>query len=765
MRRKELSLRKSGYILVWMLLAVLMSLTVACSSSKKVENTALITGEDKTLLEKAVDWGNDSLFEETKEYDLFTLQTKMSGDKEYNFLFEQAAGFWDCALYHIQCDEQGNVTKVTACGSGNAELFSYDIVKLSGENYAAVYSASHMGNGCLMLFPLDGEADKTYTIDGAVDRHYEAMALVNEDGYDYMKSRIYYDGRLTAEYTDVNQDGYTDIVLRGIILTYTGYPEEEYANSYGELTTSQNCTRTYLYHDSTKEYELWEEELVNICQDDGSDYEYTGYLDIHPRYAEGNPRADYDGDGLLDRVYRQYDSDTQEASFYLYFGSGTKLLLTDAGQGIFFKTETAELTGDGEKEILFEQFSTSTKCVNLYLSVYTKKNGIYERMEIPYYGEPDVNGRVDGMLYLPLIMKKAGDSRVSVYQPDSGYETLITTEIYTYDSGETDNEMEHLYYPNTEGILQSYQASEMQLADTGEGNKKAFLLRSYLGDKWCAKSVSWKLEYNEGQWKITDMYTADPVRMEIGEEACLDLDGDKLADTVTYRIETYQNNDNGFDYQVPNLMINGTEYDYQYLEDKFGVSLADCSRIGYYILDLVAGDSCRELAILDEGLSSDPVTYIFRYTGKELLYCGSVTGFPSNTAFSTDGNGNITASKRLHILQTWWTSAVWKLNDEDYLEEEPRDFYYTYYKGLGDHINYAQKELELFQKPDKNSGSVMVKKGEALILTATDDKNWIEVTTENGTVGWFYLHDGYEVTLPAGEANLSDILLYLNMAD
>ncbi|MDF2514141.1 MAG: peptidase BlaR1 [Herbinix sp.] len=739
-------------------------LSLSCDRSEKVSSEKDMTEDSKSLIEQAVDWCNDNnnLLEGDGEYKSYTLQTKESDGKKYYFLYWEDEG-WACELYYIETDEQDLVQRVTALSGGNKEQFSYDVVKLSGENYAAVYSSSHMGNGDLILFPLDNEKSSTYTIEGAIDHHYESISTVDENGTECMSSQIYYNGRLTADYEDVNEDGFTDIILTGIVLKYTGYSGEEYFNGYGQLTDSLNCKRTYLYQKNEDQFVQSEELLESINGKDEKVYDYSGYLDINPSFAEDNPEYDYDGDGLTDRIYKQFNDEEGTSSFYIHFGNGNKLLLAEQNWGIFYKTEAVDMTGDGVKEILFEQFSISTKCQNLYLSIYTLKDGSYERMNIPYYGEPDSNGEVDGMLYLPLIMKKINDSSVSIYQPDSDYEGRITTQRISSGS-EAYDEMEHLYFPDIEGKEQNYQASELQFVDTGDGGKKAFLFRSYLGDKWCSKSVYWKLEYVEGEWKITDLETADSIRLDIGSEFTADLNGDKAEDTVYYDIKTAR--ENGMDYEVPYFRINGIEYTYQDLMDKFGVFTVTCSKVGYYITDIDATDSYREIAILDEGPSSDPVTYFFRIIGKELQYCGMITDLPSNSTFVCDGSGSITARKRLGILQTWWADATWRLNEKGYLEEQPQEVYYPYqYETDEDTTNRAKQVLQLYKNKEKNSDTVTIKKGEVIALTATDNKNWIQVTSESGTTGWFYLHDNYKVSLPTGEVEVSDIVSYLCMAD
>lgn len=493
-------------------------------------------------------------------------------------------------------------------------------------------------------------------------------------------------------------------------------------------------------------------------------YTYTGYLDVHPYSAEDNPMYDYDGDGLVDRIYKQYDSISGNSTFYLRFSNGSELILADTNLGIGYKTEVADITGDGVNEILFEQFSISTKCQNLHITVFTLRNGSYEPMDIPYYGDASVADEVGWMLYLPITVTKINPGMVSIYQPDSGYQGFITTQIYTYENGETYDEMDHLSFPDSDGIIQNIQISEMRLIDTGDPGRKALLLRSYLGDKWCGKSVDWKLEYLEAKWQITELYQADPIRVPLGTEFKTDLNNDRSEDTVLY--DTRVEQVNGYDYEMPFLVINGTEYGYQHLEEQLGVYMSTCSKLGYYIVDLDTADGYSEIAILDEGPSDDWVTYFLRYTSDDLIYCGSVTDFPDTMSFYTYGDGSVTAKKRLDILQTWWAPATWRLNADSVLEEQISDIYYPFGQTEDDErTNYAKTELALFKEPDKKSETVIIEKGEKLYLTATDNRNWVQITSDSGMDGWFYLQDDYEVTLPTGEARIGDVVTYLNMAD
>lgn len=484
--------------------------------------------------------------------------------------------------------------------------------------------------------------------------------------------------------------------------------------------------------------------------------DYTGYMDEHPQLVKNNPQYDYDGDGLMDRIYKEINKDNGESSFYVHFGNGNKLLLTDRQYGFFYSTYAADLTGDGRNEIIFEQFSSSTKADNLYFSIASYKDGAYEIMDIPYFHADPGRDEYGPMLYLPLIMSKQEADKVSIYQPDSGYRDYITTEAIVTADGMVEYEMEHLF-PDVEmeNRLEYYQVSHMQITDSGQEGKKAFLLRSYLGDKWCSKSVDWKLEYVSGEWRITDVYQADPIRVRVGTDYSADLDGDKKEDKLNYGIQKVTVKGDIKD--IPVLKINDREYDISFLSDKADLNTSSLNKDNYYIIDIDTKDNYREFAVMDEDINADPGCHFFRYNGDELIYCGYVPGIPNHSLFNY-GYGEIKALKRLNILPDRYSFADWMLNTQGVLEETKEDIYYGILSYSYDSIRYTtERELILYKTNDMSADTITINKGEDILLSATDNKHWIEVMSESGLCGWFYLEDN-KVILPGGEEWREDLV-------
>ena len=104
--------------------------------------------------------------------------------------------------------------------------------------------------------------------------------------------------------------------------------------------------------------------------------DYTGFLDKHPSYCVDNPRMDYDGDGILDRVYREHllinDGTSNDA--YLMLGNGKTITLAKDMWGHKMQTRAIDMSKDGINDICFVQYDENKE----YGPVY------YEYLESEY---------------------------------------------------------------------------------------------------------------------------------------------------------------------------------------------------------------------------------------------------------------------------------------------------------------------------------------------------------------------------------------------
>lgn len=114
--------------------------------------------------------------------------------------------------------------------------------------------------------------------------------------------------------------------------------------------------------------------------------EYDGFADLHPSYNSGNPVVDYDGDGILDRVYRDYHVSVNSeyvANAFLFLGNGKNLLLGSDLWGEDFKTEGADFTGNGSNDICFIQYTLGPQYDEYEIRLYENRDGEYVMAKLP----------------------------------------------------------------------------------------------------------------------------------------------------------------------------------------------------------------------------------------------------------------------------------------------------------------------------------------------------------------------------------------------
>ena len=239
------------------------------------------------------------------------------------------------------------------------------------------------------------------------------------------------------------------------------------------------------------------------------------------------------------------------------------------------------------------------------------------------------------------------------------------------------------------------------------------------------------------------------VKVAMGETYTTDLDGDGQEDTVvcTYTKEDYP--------QKLSVVINGEE------RNQMDTRSWDSIQDYYYVVDLDESDVNRDIAILDEGPSSDPISVFFYYHDTILEECGTVAGFVGSYQVEIHGDSTVSAIKRMQVLQTWWGYTTWVVNENHLLEELPQEIYLPTPNSMVS-VTLLQ-DLQAFTQMDTSSARQTLAAGTVLTLTGTDNNTWVSVTTDNNTY-WVYLPDGWSIDNGGAEAifaaDIMDGLLY-----
>lgn len=242
--------------------------------------------------------------------------------------------------------------------------------------------------------------------------------------------------------------------------------------------------------------------------------DYTGYLDQCVQWLgnENFKDCDYDGDGIVDRVWRENIQDWGLADYRIEFGCGDVIQLPKTGGGVP-EVRTLDLEGDGVREILFTEtfgYNTDPKAFG-QMALFRKSGESYEMMELP--GGMSRTDReeqiVDGTLpqyrpFLPIYYEAAGEYLMRVTCPESenveGLKPLDVTVDFTQEQWEM-GRYDELYATDFSGSGGPYQVDIL----SGENGRNS--LRLYYGvlDKWCDDHVAVTLAWQEEELRIRDI--------------------------------------------------------------------------------------------------------------------------------------------------------------------------------------------------------------------------------------------------------------------
>ena len=157
--------------------------------------------------------------------------------------------------------------------------------------------------------------------------------------------------------------------------------------------------------------------------------EYSGYADLHPSFNDDNPITDLDGDGILDRIYREYtknEAGNSMANVYCFLGNGNTITLAKNIWGNRFKTQMADVTGDGIADICFIQYKNNQVYESYGINIFEYKNGNYVSMKLPEtkYDNIDIIKDSSGMSVLECTSKtESGQEKYILYYSNEKWQT------------------------------------------------------------------------------------------------------------------------------------------------------------------------------------------------------------------------------------------------------------------------------------------------------------------------------------------------------
>jgi len=233
----------------------------------------------------------------------------------------------------------------------------------------------------------------------------------------------------------------------------------------------------------------------------------------------------------------------------------------------------------------------------------------------------------------------------------------------------------------------------------------------------------------------------------------IDLDGDGSIDQIMLKTEKNPYYDEVLAYV---LLVNDQEITYE-------GSMIDPL---FHVVNISSKDSYLEIAVSEEGPSSDFLTVFYRYKNGELTKLAEIQGFLGKYPgtdyvgdVKLDGNGRVTTRTRGEVIQTWFYDDSYILTEEDVLLKEEKDLYpfETEVKLL--------KKLKTVTSPTNSTEAYVFQPGESATLLETDNKEWVSIGNGSGEVFWFQISNYSEILGQDEKAYAYDYFEGLNMAD
>lgn len=279
--------------------------------------------------------------------------------------------------------------------------------------------------------------------------------------------------------------------------------------------------------------------------------DYTGYLDECFQWSkicrDQFVGQDYDGDGLIDRVWRDNIEDWAVANYRIEFGNGDVLQIDNMGGGEP-QVRSVDLAGDGTPEILvtLEYGYSTDPTVYGSMALFEKTPEGYVQMELPggMIKEPRDSEDDNGGLrkYIPTLtyhIEKVAESRVRITCLESAEEAPLDATV--------DLSQEVWDYIDPDVAVRGEGSDERSIwkVEIGEGTDglPRLLLHTGMINKWCPDGVILTLSGQDGNLHMERMdyyhYYDERIPIDLGDGNTYELSlmGSTLLDSGIYRTE------------------------------------------------------------------------------------------------------------------------------------------------------------------------------------------------------------------------------------
>lgn len=406
--------------------------------------------------------------------------------------------------------------------------------------------------------------------------------------------------------------------------------ERENQSEEGDFEAEETYAGVSRPSEKPPETEMEEQPSGTVPEATFSDYvlEYSGYLDdlSLDRYSgeirEPFSGQDYDGDGLIDRLHRGLavkNAETAQEALRIDFGNGDRLELGSFDAWIWPTLLTADLTGDGRNEIVFQGEDISKGTAPCECRVFKWTQSGYEELTPPY--SPVHSNRGSRVLGFDVFVKEVlSEDEVRFYCPVLTYDEVVRVE--------DEYSMSLLKAAYKKGEVVSGVSGELGIF-TWEG-KNYLAYRDYLGASWLDYPIDALLSFHWERpvcvWMGSGLNRN--IRDWYGEQEIRALNGELLTWSFIDELK-------GLEYKL-DANLDGTPEKIAMEVDEdagtYSLHVGTDVYVGYghnvrpWITVLSLDRKSLLLAVYMGGSDNDPQTDFFVYEDGKIMKAGSLPG-------------------------------------------------------------------------------------------------------------------------------------------
>ncbi len=229
----------------------------------------------------------------------------------------------------------------------------------------------------------------------------------------------------------------------------------------------------------------------------------------------------------------------------------------------------------------------------------------------------------------------------------------------------------------------------------------------------------------------------------LNKEISIDLNKDGNPETVMYEKGT--SIDPTIVLHINKGKDNGISKEYN-VRGTFGITEDEFYKIEFCDIDKT--DNYIEIVVNSGYLASTTgksgnYFHVLRYDGKDLIslnFENEKDGFYEFDFQNVKGDGKLPVYAKYRLVIDWYGTCMYDLKEDTLFYDDSKFLIGSIIETESLDNDFAvKKDVSAYKDRDTSSEKVSIKQGQTIYVVALYDKEWMEVTTEDGTVAYFHV--------------------------